>query len=560
MGGREGSRGYLYQAIASVLNSLNENNWEYVQLEPDSQNDKIDVMWEYGDGTKKATQIKSSYNNLPQADIKNWLEELINDAEDANHLSLLLIGTCSDTTKKYINRINKLKSTDPIVGDELSDIIKSRLDNISIQLENFDQEAMETKINVALDRFLEGKGNSVSYSIREMMVGAIIHTFFRFSTNGQKVSREAFEQKILEWVNFNFPQVKGANLAKKNLLVYFYLKQKVDFSTRFEGLNFKFYNPPYVKRLKEELLAVMNDIKDVDLSVEDMEFVNKEALSSAAQGLGLGLRFKTKNLFQDIPKSDTNNAEISDEEKEKYIVKTRNLLEESIQKDFFCVGELKVGSSSRQSIIPSTSLFGTDLEKKKWKLIKTFIQELNYLEMVINYLEYLNSFFVIPLVLKNEGEVFDEDIKVTLHFPESVTVATKDSFEAPNSIDFINLLIGTGGMFNRVMRHHEDSKVMENVNPNTNFQTPIMDPREVVKLEPNKKKFRKYLDSFHNCEVFTESNSTIIKYCFDKLNVSDSISFPTYILVNANDSFEIKYEITSKNLNSLIKGKLFYEI
>ncbi|WP_456363477.1 hypothetical protein [Priestia aryabhattai] len=556
MGGREGSRGYLYQAIASVLNSLYENDWEYVQLEPDSQNDKIDVMWEYKDGRKKVTQIKSSYNNLSQADIKNWLEELINDAEDSEELSLLLIGTCSDNTKRFINKINKLKSTDSVENEDLSTSIKARLTDISIQLENFDQAALETKINSALDKFVTEKGHILSYYTREMMVGAIIHIFFGFSTNGQKVSREAFENKVLKWVEFNSTEVKRNNLTKKKLAVYFYEKHRVDFSTSTEEINYNFSNISYIDNLKEKLSSLIKEVKEINLSVEDMEIANDEPLGFKFQGLGI----KPKSLFQNYPKPNSRHAEISEEEKENYIVKTQDLLGESIQKDFFYVGDLRVVTSSRESVFSSTSYAGTDLEKKKGELINKFKQNLSRLETAINYFDYLSTLSLIPLVLRNEGEVFDEDIKVSLKFPKSVTVITEDNLKIPNNIDFIEFLSGPDGAFNQIMRHHKNSKVHEYIRSDRYSKKLILHPLEAIKLETYKKELRHYLKFLYNREIFPESDSTVVDYHFNKLNVSNSISFPSFIFVKAKDSFEIEYEVTSKNLNNLIKGKLFYKI
>ena len=82
----------------------------------------------------------------------------------------------------------------------------------------------------------------------------------------------------------------------------------------------------------------------------------------------------------------------------------------------------------------------------------------------------------------------------------------------------------------------------------------------VKTLEDSKSDFRSFMSSFLNAEAFYEQDYTVLKYDFNKLNVSENISFPSYILVNADSSFEIDYEITSKNLNRKIKGKLFYGI
>jgi len=217
VGGQEGSRGYLYQAITAVLNSLNENGWEYVQIEPDSVNDKIDVLWEYEDKKKKAIQVKSSVNNMSKADIEKWLEELIIDAGEAEEISLLLIGSCSDNTKRFINKLGKRKS-DEAQQEDGETIEIASLDSyngqINVQLENFDHEALEAKVNKALERFLTRKGKSTNYFQREMMTGSIIYQFLVFSMSGKKVSKKQFEETILEWIHFIFPEIVGSSYTR----------------------------------------------------------------------------------------------------------------------------------------------------------------------------------------------------------------------------------------------------------------------------------------------------------------------------------------------------------
>ena len=47
MGGKEGSRGFLYQGFASVLEALTDkNNWDKIYVEFPSSNDKVDIALE----------------------------------------------------------------------------------------------------------------------------------------------------------------------------------------------------------------------------------------------------------------------------------------------------------------------------------------------------------------------------------------------------------------------------------------------------------------------------------------------------------------------------------
>jgi hypothetical protein len=76
MGGQAGGRGYLVQALISVLDALaNDHDWAALALEPDVSSDKVDILWEYP-GRRKVVQVKSSQNQISVPDVKGWAEEL----------------------------------------------------------------------------------------------------------------------------------------------------------------------------------------------------------------------------------------------------------------------------------------------------------------------------------------------------------------------------------------------------------------------------------------------------------------------------------------------------
>lgn len=45
------------------IGSLTDKKWNYIQVEPDSENDKIDILWEYPNNKMKVVQVKSSQND-----------------------------------------------------------------------------------------------------------------------------------------------------------------------------------------------------------------------------------------------------------------------------------------------------------------------------------------------------------------------------------------------------------------------------------------------------------------------------------------------------------------
>ena len=75
MGGKEASRGFLYQGFASVLEALTDkSNWDKIYVEFPTSNDKVDIALEQQNQIVKCIQVKSTINTFTKSDIKTWLK------------------------------------------------------------------------------------------------------------------------------------------------------------------------------------------------------------------------------------------------------------------------------------------------------------------------------------------------------------------------------------------------------------------------------------------------------------------------------------------------------
>ena len=113
-GGETASRGFIFQAVIALIECLDpENDWDQIKNEPNTDEDKVDIML-YKDGkTKSAIQVKSSINAFERADVRNWLESLKKDAEDAESICLYLVGdfvtpSCNTFIKEHSNEIKRV--------------------------------------------------------------------------------------------------------------------------------------------------------------------------------------------------------------------------------------------------------------------------------------------------------------------------------------------------------------------------------------------------------------------------------------------------------------------
>lgn len=141
MSGQSGIRGYLIQTIITVLNSLADDEWNSIIVEPDIGNDKVDILWEYSD-RQKVSQVKSSQNQITLGMATGWCQELEANVPEANEYELLLIGP-----------INKDITTNPKIGEVSIPIpqplnVNSLINQASNELDKFLESNSVSKIPV----------------------------------------------------------------------------------------------------------------------------------------------------------------------------------------------------------------------------------------------------------------------------------------------------------------------------------------------------------------------------------------------------------------------------
>ena len=138
MGGKDGSRGYLYQTFASIFQALCLDNWDKIYVEYNSENDKVDIALERNGNTVKSIQVKSSVNSFDRSAIIEWTNDLIKDDIGATECELFLIGQLAPSAIKFKNAIVALQENN---ND------KTKLGNEHLQaLSNFDISIIKGKI------------------------------------------------------------------------------------------------------------------------------------------------------------------------------------------------------------------------------------------------------------------------------------------------------------------------------------------------------------------------------------------------------------------------------
>ena len=178
MSGQAGGRGYLVQALISVLDALtNDHDWTAIQLEPDLTSDKVDILWEYPT-RRKVVQVKSSKNQIGVPDVRRWADDL-EGSITADEYAISLIGPASQGVIE-MGTYGKVQVPAP---------------------RNLDLDGLAHQAAHQLDYYLQARQLGIrTPSTREMVVNALVTRLSAFATTGTPVRRDVFDGLLLSWV------------------------------------------------------------------------------------------------------------------------------------------------------------------------------------------------------------------------------------------------------------------------------------------------------------------------------------------------------------------------
>ena len=200
MGGMEGSRGYVYQGLVSVLNAFSVEDWNEIQIEFPTEGDKVDIILFRDSVGVRAIQVKSSINPFSPSMIKTWLRELIADYQCAEY-ELVLIGQANHPGTCMINAIDKYnrKQLDKGAKQLLADLIPFlETSNVHISQLPFELNALRSTVLDSLFRYISSNGEAFTYTQVELLSNAAIGEHLLLSTNGSSIKRAAFEVQLRE--------------------------------------------------------------------------------------------------------------------------------------------------------------------------------------------------------------------------------------------------------------------------------------------------------------------------------------------------------------------------
>ena len=548
MSGRDGARGYLYQAIHAAIASLSNSDWLYVEIEPNTNEEKVDIIWYFEYENIKATQVKSSKIQFSKSQIKKWSKQVFEDMPRAKEIELALIGTCDNATKIFINQINsntlKLEDRNKIGLNE------DQLAKLNIEIQAFQLETLETKVLNSLQKFFSSQKIDVKFEDAQNMSYAIIYQFSVFATNGSKISKIDFEKRLIKWARDNNPKAFNS-YNKTNLTVEFYLRSKQQFSNTIEQQKINIFEETSLSSTKNKLVKKVQEINQIIIIPEIIKKENSFYSNTLASP------FNTENM------NGITKVVISPEKKQIISSVAWSLLGIKIQDDFFEIGNLKKHTSKNYFNGTSTiEYLGSERSKLKMQEIKSFEKELFLLKSRNEQNAFMNQFSLIPLVLKNQGQEADFKIRVQLKFSRQLKLLYPNNYLKPD-YNILSEFLDNDGILNRKFRHIADSRVQQKPMELSFEDSEYSIYKRLLSYEEKKKdnyqRFYQDLNNLFDFNVFEENEFNILEFTFDRLNPKEVLSFPCYLFIQSRNEFSIQFNITSEKSTNMIEGILKYK-
>lgn len=192
MGGREAIRGFAIQTLICLLDSLSAAKaWAAVTLEPDSVNDKVDIRWEYADGSICVQQVKSSKNQISKGDVVAWCKDL-KASGSASEYKLMLAG--------------------PIAAAVLDD---APFDGVNVPTPtSVDTLALLEQAITKVDRYLTSKSiDPLPLPLRESLIYELVARMTQSAISGKRMQRDEFDGWVLSGITASYPHAVSQRLT-----------------------------------------------------------------------------------------------------------------------------------------------------------------------------------------------------------------------------------------------------------------------------------------------------------------------------------------------------------
>lgn len=242
MSGKDGNRGYIYQGMVAILEALQNIEWDYIELEPNSLKDKIDVIITNKEKIMSVIQIKTTINSFGSRNFIDWIKEMVDDIKDAPIYKLVVVGNLKksgDDFCKELRRFYDIKNDDNVTSNYLTEI-KEELSaaRIVVKVLPCSTDYLEDGIMINIAKIYLKYTDQISMKSMQSICKEFICKILLDSIRSKRVSKkelddivEAYKNKNLSADNFG-SFIDSVNDKKSNNIAFHYLNGNIGFYGR----------------------------------------------------------------------------------------------------------------------------------------------------------------------------------------------------------------------------------------------------------------------------------------------------------------------------------------
>lgn len=523
MSGSASIRGFVYQTIISVINSFEQQEWDFCQVEPEIGNEKADIIYWKDGQIQQAIQVKSSQNSFNATKVKDWLEKLSKNLPESLYSQLILIGNCESNLMDYIKRIDK--------GEEFPD---RKIGTVSVRLIPFDQDYLSSTLENKLRKFFELQGYPIQQQQIEMLTSSILYSFLEFSITSEKVSREDFSGILINWAKAIFPK-SIRRLGDSELRVYLYDETSAELKENQASMNLMIDS-------FQHIIDQCN--QQITENYEICKLIRITIPSVGEPNLRFGIT-QVSALMESVSTSVT----FKDEMREQLKIYIKQEFGEEVEDHFFEVGNLRKYGS-----LFTDNLIGTENQKAKYYALGRLYWAFHRRHEALYFKNTIEQRSAVSLVLKNEGKGFDEEIEVMLEISKDTDLLQKTDFPFIESRILLKQILDKK-ILERLLEIKSNHLINEYpfdarqfaILPAIKGIGPFSDD-DKADFEHNMTIYKKYIQGYMDYKYDVHNGKQYLKFEFPKLNPNQIVAFPCRLfLFKSEGEIKISYTIRSKH-------------
>ena len=545
MGGKEASRGFIYQGFTAVIEALTQEGWDEIYVEFPTDGDKVDIALKNEGQIIKSIQVKSTINTFSKSSVATWIKDLVADVSSLEY-QVCLIGQCEKDTIILLNSICKYQNgiVDGVSTDSLKAFDKTILSEAKIEANilPFDVEILLGIVRDTMHKYISMKGYKISYEQVEVISNAILSTQMLLSTNGSSITKEAFDEKIFKWIELmGGSALQKATPSAKHKLQFYNLDTKT-FSDTAAPLHLTEY-APYKGYLSEILVKCREYIEII--SKIDLPAYSGDVSQDVKMDIEKGL------VNQDLLAAlmAPHKAEMKDKEKEEIISKAKLLLNIDINPGLFYVGNL----TSTHDILKRTfELNGEDIEKKKHYLLWELSSEFIKYDLAQLFSGTFSEYILIPVEITNISAVTDDDITVQIRIDNSsATILNPNQYARTNCSQALADCICSNKLIDIFFALPTDSTISKE---NEMFFEPVR--RSMWgDYKYTSEDFQTSLERHFATATSTQDNQSIYEFQIKSLRPNETKWLNRIIVVKPlRSEFNIAYQMLSNKSDGTLSG------